>query len=520
LPDAADVVAEVFLVAWRRRREMPPEAEVRLWLYGVARRVLANYHRGGVRRERLGERLRQRLKVAVGVDPGSEVPDRVTVQAALARLGELDREVLMLTFWEGLEPREAAVVLQVSSAAVRTRLSRARARLRDLVGDDLGPPRTCTRRHGRTHPGGGQMTDKHLDRMVRDADPYRPDVIRHLDGAAQNLLEEIMSTPTLDRVAEPPGTRRLRARRGIMSGLVGASVAATVLAGVLVVSTMKPDQPGGRQASPATSSSSEATGTTTYSAMVLKAAEQNPRLLIDQPGWKATTVQGFAEETGEISFSNGGRQLTMNWFPAGRYDDFHEDRLRVSKPESVKVDGWPGDLFRYSASDFAVMLQPRSGSFVELRTVGAWTRGDFDRVLADVVHVNVRTWLAALPAEIVTPQRVDERAAKVLADVPLPPGFDPATLNDLGTYDDYQFGFRVTRRVGCGWIAEWLRAKKAGDDAALKRAADALRSSHKWKVLHQMNDEGDWPEALWETADTVAAGNTPRGGYGQTLGCE
>ncbi|WP_433319762.1 RNA polymerase sigma factor [Micromonospora chersina] len=138
--DAADVVAETFLVAWRRSRDMPPEAEARLWLYGVARRVLANHHRGGVRRERLGERLRQRLRGALGVDPGSEVPERLAVRAALARLGELDREVLMLTFWEGLEPREVAAVLRVSSAVVRTRLSRARTRLRDLVGDDLGPP--------------------------------------------------------------------------------------------------------------------------------------------------------------------------------------------------------------------------------------------------------------------------------------------------------------------------------------------------------------------------------------------
>ncbi|WBB68349.1 RNA polymerase sigma factor [Micromonospora sp. WMMD812] len=138
--DAADVVAETFLVAWRRGRDLPPEAEVRLWLYGVARRVLANHHRSGVRRERLGERLRQRLRVAVAVDPGTEVPERLTVQAALSRLGELDREVLMLTIWEGLEPHEAAAVLQVSPAAVRTRLSRARARLRDLLGNDLGPP--------------------------------------------------------------------------------------------------------------------------------------------------------------------------------------------------------------------------------------------------------------------------------------------------------------------------------------------------------------------------------------------
>ncbi|AGZ43051.1 RNA polymerase sigma factor [Actinoplanes friuliensis] len=138
--DAADVVAETFLIAWRRGHELPPGDEARLWLYGVARRVLSNHHRGGVRRERLGDRLRQRLAAVVTADPAGEVVERLTVQAALARLGDLDREVLTLTIWEGLQPREVAAVLQVTPEAVRTRLSRARAKLRELVGDDLHPP--------------------------------------------------------------------------------------------------------------------------------------------------------------------------------------------------------------------------------------------------------------------------------------------------------------------------------------------------------------------------------------------
>lgn len=137
--DAADVVAETFLVAWRRRQDIPIVGEARLWLYGVARRVLTNHHRGRVRRQRLGERLRQQIAASVP-DPGSEVPERLAVRAALAGLPEMDREVLMLTVWEGLQPHEVAVVLEVSPAAVRTRLSRARARLRGLVGDDPGPP--------------------------------------------------------------------------------------------------------------------------------------------------------------------------------------------------------------------------------------------------------------------------------------------------------------------------------------------------------------------------------------------
>jgi RNA polymerase sigma-70 factor, ECF subfamily len=55
--DAADIVAETFLVAWRRLDEVPPDEQARPWLFGVARRVLANYYRGEHRRHALGERL-------------------------------------------------------------------------------------------------------------------------------------------------------------------------------------------------------------------------------------------------------------------------------------------------------------------------------------------------------------------------------------------------------------------------------------------------------------------------------
>ncbi|MFF5181318.1 hypothetical protein ACFY2Q_25100 [Micromonospora sp. NPDC000316] len=356
------------------------------------------------------------------------------------------------------------------------------------------------------------MTDEHLDRMVRDADPYRPEVVQHLDGAAQNLLEEIMSTPTLEPVAEPPA-RRLRKRRTLLSGLASAGVAAAVLALIFAGSVIN----GDRGSAPA--DTSDGNKPVFDSAMVLKAAEESPRLLIDQPGWKATTVYGFPEKEGTITFSNDTSELEMNWYPAATYDSFHEDRLRVSKPEPVKVDGWPAELFQYNAGDFAVMLSPRDGSFVELRTGGAWTRAAFDQVLTRVVRVDARTWLAALPATIITPERESAEAAKVLADVPLPPGFDAATLTGLGVNDKYQFGARVTSRVGCAWIAEWLRAKKAGDDGALRRAADALSSSHRWAVLQGMKDEGDWPEVFWETADKVAAGNPPAR-YRDALGCE
>lgn len=136
--DAADVVADAFLVAWRRVDDLPPGDEARLWLYGVARKVLANQHRGGRRRDRLGQRLREQLSHAASRDHAVDVTERLAVQDALNRLGALDREVLTLTVWEGLEPREIAEILGVNAQAVRTRLSRARGRLRDLISNDMG----------------------------------------------------------------------------------------------------------------------------------------------------------------------------------------------------------------------------------------------------------------------------------------------------------------------------------------------------------------------------------------------
>lgn len=128
--DAADVVAETFVVAWRRVDELPPEVEVRLWLFGVARRVLANQRRGNLRRSALADRLRAQLVERVVSDPSdlAEVADEV--REALRGLRDEDREVLLLTAWEGLTPAEIAAALGVPAATVRTRLHRARKRLR------------------------------------------------------------------------------------------------------------------------------------------------------------------------------------------------------------------------------------------------------------------------------------------------------------------------------------------------------------------------------------------------------
>lgn len=128
--EAADVVSETFLVAWRRIESIPPEDEARLWLYGVARRVLSNQQRSSIRRNRLGERLQQHL-LTTPLPRWEDTSDsRHLVNSAMDRLGETDRELLRLANWEGLSPAEIAVTAGVPAPTARTRLHRARNRLR------------------------------------------------------------------------------------------------------------------------------------------------------------------------------------------------------------------------------------------------------------------------------------------------------------------------------------------------------------------------------------------------------
>ena len=112
-----DLVSETFLVCLRKVDSVPEEALP--WLYGVARKTLANHRRKAARRAPVDV-------VAAGEpDP---VGDGVLAQA-FAELGERDREVLRLVAWEGLSLREAAVVLGCSAVACRVRYHRAKSRL-------------------------------------------------------------------------------------------------------------------------------------------------------------------------------------------------------------------------------------------------------------------------------------------------------------------------------------------------------------------------------------------------------
>jgi RNA polymerase sigma-70 factor (ECF subfamily) len=130
---ADDVLAEVFLTAWRRLDDIP--ASPRVWLLGVARRVLANQRRGQARQSALQSRL---ANSSPRVTPGEDLVDE-RVLRALEGLSEKDRDVLLLLGWEGLSNQDAARVLGIRAGTLAVRLHRARGHFAGALAASGGP---------------------------------------------------------------------------------------------------------------------------------------------------------------------------------------------------------------------------------------------------------------------------------------------------------------------------------------------------------------------------------------------
>jgi RNA polymerase sigma factor (sigma-70 family) len=142
---AQDVVADVFMVAWRRHGQMPDDPLP--WLLVVARNTLANRRRREQHQDRLADTIAHLERVAgpaVGVD--ESIVDRHSFLAALATLTFAEREALLLVAWDGLPRAVAAKVAGCSQRAFEVRLSRARARLTRAVAQQNQQPGVTTRK--------------------------------------------------------------------------------------------------------------------------------------------------------------------------------------------------------------------------------------------------------------------------------------------------------------------------------------------------------------------------------------
>lgn len=131
--DAADLLGETLLVIWRRVNALPADpVEARMWMYGVAARVLSQHRRAGTRRTALTERLRIELQDTGGHEPETAL----AVRAALRSLDPVDAEIIRLVHWEGFTQAQVATILGKRPGTIRSRYHRARGQLHKLLSND------------------------------------------------------------------------------------------------------------------------------------------------------------------------------------------------------------------------------------------------------------------------------------------------------------------------------------------------------------------------------------------------
>jgi RNA polymerase sigma-70 factor, ECF subfamily len=138
--DIEDVGQEIFVVVHRRLPDLQPDVPIRSWLFGIARRVVANYRRQAHRRE-------EHASAGLDLFPGAGdtvrqvqgARDRVKLEEALTRLDPIKREVFVLFEFEGIAMREIADMLECPLNTAYSRLHAARAIVRQhVLGPDCG----------------------------------------------------------------------------------------------------------------------------------------------------------------------------------------------------------------------------------------------------------------------------------------------------------------------------------------------------------------------------------------------
>lgn len=130
---AQDVISEVFTVAWRRRETLPDPEHVLPWLFAVAAKTIANHRRSLRRRTNLLDKVRRSGTRHVP-SPELQLVQRsedAVVLEAVKGLRASDREVMLLSAWEGLSASQIATRFNISVAAAEKRLTRAKRRFAD-----------------------------------------------------------------------------------------------------------------------------------------------------------------------------------------------------------------------------------------------------------------------------------------------------------------------------------------------------------------------------------------------------
>lgn len=327
------------------------------------------------------------------------------------------------------------------------------------------------------------------------------------EGRAE-LLEEIMATAPLATapratVPDPPrGSRWLPV-------VAAAAAVAVVAAGAMWIGNHQGNEAGGKD----------------REGSVAAGPGDAELAVLDDAAWTLEDAS-LDEYGGELEYHYSGQglppdelSLTIKWSPSRPFDLYAEDTMEIDGPQvgqRLEVLGRKALLFRYDGRDHLAVLEVLDEALVEIRGEGMGESA-FRDLLAQLTPIAAEDLDGALPDELVN---ADERPAvidEMLDPLPLPPGFDRASV-DSQEWQRYDIGSDVVAPVVCGWVASFVEGMRSGDDIVVLQAQAALATARDWPVLVEMKTEGDYPDVVWEVADRVVAGDHPKE-YRQGLGC-
>ncbi len=319
--------------------------------------------------------------------------------------------------------------------------------------------------------------------------------------------------PAGDRTAMERGAGRAGFFRGHRATSIGVGLALVGAVAILIVLGGGSVKDGGHP---------------TYAAAAVKVAESNPRLLLTAPGWSIVHANSFGAEYGGLTYKDAGHpvlgpeglSVVMNWEPAALYRSSLRglrDNATVTHPTLL---GRQATTFHYRGRPaYITVLPPQGNVFV---TLGLPAK-QHETLLRSLRAVGVKRWLAAMPPEVVQPAAETAVIAQMLRGMPLPPGFDPSSLEAEGVLTNrYELGQAVAGAVACGWLESWKAARRVGDVTTAEAAVAAMSGARHWAVLLQMVHEkgfrGDllpangigWPSYIVTAAREIAAGHLRR----------
>jgi hypothetical protein len=355
------------------------------------------------------------------------------------------------------------------------------------------------------------MTRIDIDAAIAAANPMtdRAAATLPLHEAEIELVERIVAIPVSPRLPRAP-SRLFHGRR--LALLVAV---ATVVTAVLAV------VPSGHQdGGPAPA----------FAAPLVRFANASPLVLLQLSGWHVVYADEEANGYGEMHFVQGradangnphgasytdeaslaGRVASLTWTPlnpTGReYLDGGHQSLGTGLGVTVTrliFEGGSGRAF-----DITAQFIYRGRALAFRATVTDMTM--FRAELRALHPVDTTSWLRAMPASVVKTADEGETIRQMLKGIPLPPGFDAARIRGAHlVHDRYQLGAAATGTVACMWIADWNRARAAGDTTTVRRAIAALATAPRWPILREMARQGAWSQVLISEAKAMPSGIVP-----------